>query len=63
MTLLAESSLVPTLLLLASMAAFLGLVAWLWLTPRGRWQQDAQIPLDPSSPPSTRSKDSSRGQH
>lgn len=43
---LAFTSIGPQIALVVFLTLFLGVILWLWLTPRRRWEHDARIPLD-----------------
>lgn len=51
----------PTVALLVALAAFLAIVAFVFLVPAQRWRKDARIPLDDCNPveskPTTPMKD------
>jgi len=42
---LAAGSLLSQVALIVAMSLFVGIIVWLWVTPRARWRNDAQIPL------------------
>lgn len=43
---LAESGLMPTLALILFLLLFAGIVAYVFIVPKSRWQKDAQLPLE-----------------
>lgn len=45
-TQLAATSLGAQIALVVFLALFLGVVAWLWIVPKKRWNRDARLPLD-----------------
>ncbi len=46
----------PVISLLIFLALFAGMLAWLWIVPRSRWQRAARMPLE-EVPVQTRSKE------
>ncbi|MBM4114187.1 MAG: hypothetical protein FJ253_12590 [Phycisphaerae bacterium] len=41
-------SMLSQVALVVAVLLFVGILVWLWLTPRSRWRRDAEIPLDES---------------
>ncbi|MBX3355857.1 MAG: cbb3-type cytochrome c oxidase subunit 3 [Phycisphaeraceae bacterium] len=43
---LAFTSIGAQIALVVAMTFFIGVVLWIWLTPKRRWDKDARIPID-----------------
>jgi len=43
---LALASLGPQIALVVFIVIFIGVIAWLWIVPKKRWNRDARLPID-----------------